>query len=138
MPQFSLELTAACRLTIKPMNAGNAHVSLLQVGETDPGQPIIPRATDSIVSINDAVTNKLGFYYLKPTRCPQVYQTVIKGAKLLASGACVCGCARVGAGGLGLPPGWWLVPLRCWCGGCKGLVIGRQQAGAATADWCLL
>lgn len=86
LPHFTLELTASCKLTIKPKYAGNAHISLMQVGETDPGQPIIPRATDSVMSINEYVTNKMGYYYLKTTQCPQVYQTHVKGAKLLASG----------------------------------------------------
>jgi hypothetical protein len=86
LPHFTLELTASCKLTIKPMHAGNAHISLMQVGETEPGQPIIPRASDSILSVNEYVTNKLGYYYLKTTRCPQIYQGQVKGAKLLASG----------------------------------------------------
>lgn len=86
MPHFTLELTASCKLTIKPLYAGNAYVSLTQVGEVEPGQGIIPRATDSILSVNEYVTNKLGYYYLRSTRCPQIYQASIKGAKLLASG----------------------------------------------------
>lgn len=86
LPHFTLDLTAACKLTIKPMNAGNAWVSLLQVGEPVPGQPIIPRATDTLVAINDAVTNKMGYYYLNPVRCPQLYSSTVKGQKLLASG----------------------------------------------------
>lgn len=68
------------------MHAGNAHISLMQVGEAEPGQPIIPRATDSILAVNEYVTNKMGYYYLKTTRCPQIYQGQVKGAKLLASG----------------------------------------------------
>lgn len=86
LPHFTLEVTAACKLTIKPMYAGNAYISMMQVGEVDPGQPIIPRATDSILAVNEYVTNKLGYYYLKSHRCPQIYQTSIKGSKLLASG----------------------------------------------------
>jgi hypothetical protein len=87
LPHFTLELTTSCKLTIRPMHAGNAYVSLMQVGETDPGQAIIPRATDSILAVNEYVTNKMGYYYLKTTRCPQIYQATVKGAKLLASGA---------------------------------------------------
>lgn len=86
LPHFTLELTASCKLTLKPLHAGNAYVSLMQVGETDPGQPIIPRATDNILAVNEYVTNKMGYYYLKTTRCPQIYQTTVKGSKLLASG----------------------------------------------------
>lgn len=86
LPHFTLELTASCKLTIKPMHAGNAHISLIQVGEAEPGQHIIPRATDSVLAVNEYVTNKMGYYYLKTTRCPQIYQGQVKGAKLLASG----------------------------------------------------
>lgn len=109
LPHFTLELTASCKLTIKPMYAGNAYVSLMQVGETDPGQPIIPRATDSILAVNEYVTNKMGYYYLRTTRCPQIYQANVKGAKLLASGTRQLG-------GVELAPG---------CG--QGSLYRRQQ-----------
>ncbi|KAF8071307.1 IP5P13 [Scenedesmus sp. PABB004] len=85
LPQFTLEVTPACKLTIKPKFAPNAFVSLLQVGEPQAGAPVIPRATDSIAAINDAVTNKLGYYYLDPMRCPSQYTSTIKGNRLLAS-----------------------------------------------------
>lgn len=88
LPQFTLEVTPACKLTIKPKHANNALISLTQVGEPQPGQPVIPRATDSIQAINDAITNKLGYYYLEPMRCPAVYTSYIKGNRLLASGGC--------------------------------------------------
>jgi hypothetical protein len=86
LPQFTLDLTPACRLSIKPKFASNAFISLTQVGEPEPGKPVIPRATDSIAAINDAVTNKLGYYYLDPVRCPQQYTGYVKGNRLLASG----------------------------------------------------
>jgi hypothetical protein len=86
LPQFTLDLTPACRLTIKPKFANNAFISLIQVGEPEPGKPVIPRATDSIAAINDAVTNKLGYYYLDPVRCPSQYTGYVKGNRLLASG----------------------------------------------------
>lgn len=86
LPQFTVEVTEGCKLTVRPKYAANAFVSLLQVGEPSPGQPNIPRATDSIQSINDAVTNKLGYYYLDPVRCPAVYTSQIKGQRLLAQG----------------------------------------------------
>lgn len=85
LPQFTLDLTPACRLTIKPKFANNAFISLIQVGEPEPGKPVIPRATDSIAAINDAVTNKLGYYYLDPVRCPSQYTGYVKGNRLLAS-----------------------------------------------------
>lgn len=125
MPHFTLELTSACRLTIKPQHANNAYVSLLQVGEADPGQPIIPRATDSVVAINEAVTNKMGYYYLKATRCPQVYQGTIKGAKLLAAGAAARTRARACVA-------HWGVRVRaraCWRrrGACVGQQLWQEQ-----------
>lgn len=86
LPQFTLDLTPACRLTIKPKFANNAFISLTQVGEPEPGKPVIPRATDSIATINDAVTNKLGYYYLDPVRCPSQFTGYVKGNRLLASG----------------------------------------------------
>lgn len=86
LPQFTVEVTEGCKLTVRPKYAPNAFVSMLQVGEPEAGKPNIPRATDSIQSINDAVTNKLGYYYLDPMRCPAVYQTQIKGQRLLAQG----------------------------------------------------
>lgn len=101
LPHFSLDLTASCKLTLKPLNANNAYVSLLQVGEPTAGQPVIPRATDTIAAINDAVTNKLGYYYLSPMRCPQVYTKTVKGQKLLASGAHACGGGGGGGGAAG-------------------------------------
>lgn len=100
LPHFTLEVTAACKLTIKPMYANNAYISLTQVGETEPGQPIIPRATDSILAVNEYVTNKMGYYYLKTTKCPPLYQAQIKGSKLLAAGegsqCCVTCCCLSG------------------------------------------
>jgi hypothetical protein len=87
MPQFTLELTSTCKLTLRPKYSSNAFISLLQVGEPEPGRPIVPRATDSVTAINDAVTNKLGYYYLEPQRCPASYTATAKGGKLLASGA---------------------------------------------------
>jgi len=86
LPHFNLELTAACKLTIKPQHASNAYISLLQVAEPAAGQSIIPRATDDIAAVHDAVTNKMGYYYLQPILCPQVYTSSVKGAKLMATG----------------------------------------------------
>lgn len=85
LPHFTLELTEGCKLTIKPLYANNAYISMLQVGENQPGDPIVPRASDGVALVNEAVTNRMGYYYLKPQRCPQVYQMMVKGQKLLAS-----------------------------------------------------
>jgi hypothetical protein len=87
LPQFTINVTSSCMLTIKPKYAVGAHVSLLVAGRDAAGAPAVPLASDSAAAIADAVNNKLGYYYLNPTKCPQSYAMKIKGSSLLSSGA---------------------------------------------------
>jgi len=86
LPQFTLNVTSACALTIKSKYATASYISLLQVGRDAHGAPLLPLASDRPAAIAAAVNEHVGYYYLEPTRCPQLYTTRIKGAKLLASG----------------------------------------------------
>lgn len=126
LPHFTLELTTSCKLTIRPMYAGNAYVSMMQVGETDPGQPIIPRATDSILAVNEYVTNKMGYYYLKTTRCPQIYHANVKGSKLLASG----GTGQAAEAAAQQRGGIWLAVSSSTSSSC----CGRQSSWRTTSS----
>jgi hypothetical protein len=95
LPQFVVNVTSSCLLTVRSKYAATAHVSLLSVGrEPATGDTVIPLASHRPAQIADAVNNHMGYYYLEPRRCPQTYAMRIKGAKLLASGA---------ASGLGVP-----------------------------------
>jgi hypothetical protein len=87
LPQFTLNVTSNCLLTIRPKYAVGAHVSLLVTGRDAAGTTNVPLASDSAAAVADAVNNKLGYYYLDPVKCPQSYAMKIKGASLLSSGA---------------------------------------------------
>lgn len=87
LPQFTLNLTSTCLLTVKPKYAGSAYMSLLIAGRDSNGRPNVPLASDTAMAISDAVNNKLGYYYLDPVKCPQSYTMRIKGAQLLSHGA---------------------------------------------------
>ncbi len=82
MPQFELNLTADCKLTLVPKHVGNAFISLLRASSN------LPRATDSASTIANAVHHTMGYYYLQPQRCPARYSSSIRGQALVAEGAC--------------------------------------------------
>jgi len=90
LPQFTINVTSNCVLTIKPKYAVGAYISLLVTGKDARSQSNVPLASDSAAAISDAVNNKMGYYYLDPIKCPQAYSMKIKGAALLSSGGCCC------------------------------------------------
>ncbi len=98
LPQFTLNVTAGCAVSVRPRYAAASYFSLLQAGRDAHGAPLVPLAADRPQAIAAAVNGAVGYYYLEPRRCPQVYSMRIKGEKLLASGA-----------------GWWLI-RRVVCG----------------------
>jgi hypothetical protein len=99
LPQFTLNVTSNCLLTIKPKYAVGAYVSLLVTGKDASGASNVPVASDGAAAIADAVNNRVGYYYLDPLKCPQQYSMRIKGAALLSSGAWLW-VLVLGAGGL--------------------------------------
>jgi hypothetical protein len=122
LPHFTVNLTSACSLTIKPKHATTAFISLLMVGRNEAGEPVLPMASDRPARIAEAVNHQTGYYYLEPKRCPQSYSGKIKGAKLLSKG----GRSRRGGGAEGRaerggtgPAAWlglaWL-SCRAWAG----------------------
>lgn len=92
LPHFMLNFTSSCILTLRPKYASAAYISLLQTGHEADGSRILPLASDPALKVNEYVNHHVGYYYLEPRRCPQVYSARLKGAKLLAAGEC---CKRV-------------------------------------------
>eukprot|EP00877_Chromochloris_zofingiensis_P000687 jgi/Chrzof1/10619/Cz05g05130.t1 len=84
LPQFQVNLTASCLLTMTAKYVGNAAISLFSAGANS-GLAAIPRASDPTDSITEYINNRIGYYYLAPTRCPVQYQTPVKGQTLLGS-----------------------------------------------------
>lgn len=87
LPQFIVNVTSSCTLTVRPKYAVSSYVSLLVAGRDAGGAPSVPLASDGAAAVSDAVNHKMGYYYLDPIKCPQSYTMKIKGAALLSSGA---------------------------------------------------
>ncbi|KIY97711.1 hypothetical protein MNEG_10250 [Monoraphidium neglectum] len=87
LPQFTINVTSNCQLTLRPKYSLSSYISLLQAGRDGTGQPNIPLASDSAALVADAINNRAGYYYLNPIHCPQSYGMKIKGSRLLSSGA---------------------------------------------------
>ncbi|GBF98110.1 hypothetical protein Rsub_10856 [Raphidocelis subcapitata] len=85
LPQFTVNLTSSCALTLKPKYATTSFISLLMAGRDAAGEPVLPLASDRPARVAEAVNRQVGYYYLEPKRCPQTYSGKIKGAKLLAN-----------------------------------------------------
>lgn len=86
LPQFTINVTSKCTLTLKPKYSTSAFISLLVTGKDSEGRSNVPLATAGAKAISGAVNDQVGYYYLDPKRCPQTYTSKIKGAKLLGSG----------------------------------------------------
>ena len=95
LPQFVLNVTSTCTLSIRPKYAVGAYISMLVAGKDASGANNVPLASDSAAAVADAVNNRMGYYYLDPVKCPQSYSMKIKGATLLSSGAFVVGVVVV-------------------------------------------
>lgn len=86
LPQFILNVTSSCTLSIRPKYAVGAYISLLVTGRDRGGANNMPVASDTAAAVADAVNNRMGYYYLDPVKCPQSYAMKIKGAALLSAG----------------------------------------------------
>jgi hypothetical protein len=87
LPQFTVNVSTSCMLSIKPKYSTSSYISLLVTGYGKDGGPNMPMASDPAGHVAEAVNKQAGYYYLDPKRCPQSYSMKIKGSKLLAAGA---------------------------------------------------
>ena len=119
LPQFQVNVSTSCMLTVKPKYSTSSYISLLVTGRDKDGRHNVPLASDPASVVSDAVNNDVGYYYLDPRRCPQSYSMKIKGSKLLAAG----GRGRGGRGSGGAQRAGFA------CCGCGGVGCGVEWSG---------
>ncbi|KAI8465534.1 MAG: hypothetical protein J3K34DRAFT_525270 [Monoraphidium minutum] len=103
VPHLTLTLSPSCGLTLKPKYATTAFISLLTTGRGADGRPNLPGAGDPPGAVADAVSSEVGYYYLAPRRCPQVYSSVIQGPRLQAGDIAAALRQGLGVGAATLP-----------------------------------